>query len=628
MIISQLGYYSLIFGLLTSIFIFFNSSIQLKKNNLVISDKTTGLIGFQFFFVFISFISLIYSFIISDFSNETVYNNSHTTKPLFYKITGTWGNHEGSLLLWLLVLTGVLLGFIFKSRNEPNNYRLLTTLFQQIIVIGFFIFVLKTSNPFNEIFPVQTEGLGLNPILQDPALGIHPPILYLGYVGTSIIFSAALASMISNYVNKSWAKNIKFWILFSWIFLTGGILLGSIWAYYELGWGGFWFWDPVENVSLMPWLSLTALLHCIVTLEKRELFKKWTIVLCIITFALSMVGTFLVRSGILNSVHTFANDPSRGIYILTFLLVLVLLSFVIFIIYDNKNFAQKSEIFTLSKETAVLINNWFILYFLSVVLIGTIYPIFLDVILDEQISVGPPFYNKLILPFLIPFVLFMSIGPSMKWIKTNLRIRVKGFLVIVSTLILSFFTIYFIGEKNIFILLLFIGFFYLLLKSLDQLREKTKNFAQIFSHTGFSLLLISILLNSFSSKEIIKNIEVGESFTLKNEKIIFKKIAIEKEKNYESIVGFFEILDDKNTIINLQPEIRIYNEPEMATSEASIKTTLFKDRFITINIIKDQNFFNVRYQHKPFMIWIWISTLIIMLGGMFAIFRKNKEVNI
>ncbi len=628
MIISQLGYYSLIFGLLTSIFIFFNSSIQLKKNNLVISDKTFGLIGFQFFFVFISFISLIYSFIVSDFSNETVYNNSHTTKPLFYKITGTWGNHEGSLLLWLLVLTGILLGFILKSRNEPNNYRLLTTLFQQIIIIGFFIFVLKTSNPFNEIFPVQTEGLGLNPILQDPALGIHPPILYLGYVGTSIIFSAALASMISNYVNKSWAKNIKFWVLFSWIFLTGGILLGSIWAYYELGWGGFWFWDPVENVSLMPWLSLTALLHCILTLEKRELFKKWTIVLCIITFALSMVGTFLVRSGILNSVHTFANDPSRGIYILTFLLVLVLLSFLIFIIYENKNFTQKSEIFTLSKETAVLINNWFILYFLSVVLIGTIYPIFLDVILDEQISVGPPFYNKLILPFLIPFVLFMSIGPSMKWIKTNFRIGVKSFLVIVFTLILSFITVYYIGEKNIFVLLLFVGFFYLLFKSLDQFREKTKNFAQIFSHTGFSLLLISILLNSFSSKEIVKNIQVGESFTLKNEKIIFKKIAVEKEKNYESIIGFFEVLDEKNKIINLQPEIRIYNEPEMATSEASIKTTLFKDRFITINIIKDQNFFNVRYQHKPFMIWIWISTLIIMLGGMFAIFRKNKEVNI
>ncbi|MFL2853163.1 MAG: heme lyase CcmF/NrfE family subunit [Candidatus Pelagibacter sp.] len=628
MIISQLGYYSLIFGLLTSILIFFNSSIQIKKNSPVISNKTTGLIGFQFFFVFISFISLIYSFIISDFSNETVYNNSHTTKPMFYKITGTWGNHEGSLLLWLLVLTGVLLGFIFKSKKEPNNYKQLTILFHQIIVIGFFVFVLKTSNPFNEIFPVAKEGLGLNPILQDPALGIHPPILYLGYVGTSIIFSAALASMISNYVNKSWAKEIRFWILFSWFFLTGGILLGSIWAYYELGWGGFWFWDPVENVSLMPWLSLTALLHCIVTLEKRELFKNWTVVLCIITFALSMTGTFLVRSGILNSVHTFANDPSRGIYILTFLLVLVLLSFVIYVIYENKNFVQKSEIFVLSKETSILINNWFILYFLSVVLIGTIYPIFLDVILNEQISVGPPFYNKLILPFLIPFVLFMSIGPSMKWIKTNFKINFKSFFIIIVTLTLSFTTVYYIGKKNVFLLLLFIGFFYLLLKSLDQLRQKTKNFAQIFSHTGFSLLLISILLNSFSSNEIIKNIQVGESFTLKNEKILFQKIAIEKEKNYESIIGFFEIIDEKNKIINLNPEIRIYNEPEMATSEASIKTTLFKDRFITINLIKEQNFFNVRYQHKPFMIWVWISTLIIMLGGLFAIFKKNKKVNI
>jgi cytochrome c-type biogenesis protein CcmF len=241
--------------------------------------------------------------------------------------------------------------------------------------------------------------------------------------------------------------------------------------------------------------------------------------------------------------------------------------------------------------------------------------------------VGPPFYNKLILPFLIPFVLFMSIGPSMKWIKTNFSIGGKSLIVIIMTLILSFITVYYIGEKNIFILLLFIGFFFLLLKSLDQLRKKTKNFAQIFSHIGFSLLLISILLNSFLSNETIKNIQVGESFTLKNEKILFKKISIEKDKNYESIIGFFEILDEKNKIINLRPEIRIYEEPEMATSEASIKTSLFKDRFITINIIKDQNFFNVRYQHKPFMIWIWISTLIIMLGGLIAIFKKNKQFN-
>ena len=235
--------------------------------------------------------------------------------------------------------------FFFSSKDEPKNFRLYTVIFHQIIVIGFFIFVLKTSNPFDTLFPVPSEGLGLNPILQDPALAIHPPILYVGYVGTSIIFASALAAMVTGYVNNLWAKNLKKWVLISWTFLTGGILLGSIWAYYELGWGGFWFWDPVENISLMPWLSLTALLHCILTLEKRDLFKNWSIILSIVTFMLSVSGTFLVRSGILNSVHTFANDPSRGIYILIFLFVLIFISFVIFFIFENKNLENKKEIF-------------------------------------------------------------------------------------------------------------------------------------------------------------------------------------------------------------------------------------------------------------------------------------------
>ena len=265
-----------------------------------------------------SFIGLIISFINSDFSNETVFNHSHTTKPLFYKISGTWGNHEGSLLLWLLVLTLFVFLFLIKSKKQPNNYRVLTLMFQQIIIIGFFIFLIKTSNPFNYIFPTPNEGLGLNPILQDPALAIHPPVLYLGYVGSSIIFSSALAATSLNFISKEWAKHIKDWVLISWIFLTLGILLGSIWAYYELGWGGFWFWDPVENVSLMPWLALTTLLHCILVLEKRLVLTSWVIILSIATFTLSMSGTFLVRSGILNSVHTFANDPERGLYILIF----------------------------------------------------------------------------------------------------------------------------------------------------------------------------------------------------------------------------------------------------------------------------------------------------------------------
>ena len=315
---SLIGYYSLLFGLCFSFLIIVFSINNLRNIN-IFDNKLVTLTFLQFFFVIVSFLGLIISFIISDFSNETVYNHSHTTKPLFYKISGSWGNHEGSLLLWLLVLTLFIFLFLLKSKEQNKQYRILTLLFQQIIIIGFFFFVIKTSNPFNYIFPIPNEGLGLNPILQDPALAIHPPILYLGYVGSSIIFSSTLAATSVNYISKEWANHIKQWILISWVFLTLGILLGSIWAYYELGWGGFWFWDPVENVSLMPWLALTTLLHCILLLEKKLALRSWVIILSISTFALSMCGTFLVRSGILNSVHTFANDPERGLFILIFL---------------------------------------------------------------------------------------------------------------------------------------------------------------------------------------------------------------------------------------------------------------------------------------------------------------------
>ena len=314
----------------------------------MISANILSFTFLQFFLVVISFLCLIISFVFSDFSNETVFNNSHSTKPLFYKIAGTWGNHEGSLLLWLFVLTFFIFIFILKTKNQPIKYKLLTLIFQQIIIIGFFFFLIKTSNPFNHLYPTPSEGLGLNPILQDPALAIHPPILYLGYVGSSIIFSSALAATSLNLVSKKWASHIKRWILISWFFLTIGILLGSIWAYYELGWGGFWFWDPVENVSLMPWLALTTLLHCILVLERKSILSSWVIILSIATFTLSMCGTFLVRSGILNSVHTFANDPERGLFILIFLFVLIFLSLFIFFFF-HKNEKKTSHSFFMVK---------------------------------------------------------------------------------------------------------------------------------------------------------------------------------------------------------------------------------------------------------------------------------------
>ena len=392
MLFSVIGNYSLVLGLFFGLVLFYYSAKNFR-NSEVLDTKILSFTFLQFFLVVISFLCLVLSFVVSDFSNETVFNNSHTTKPIFYKIAGTWGNHEGSLLLWLLVLTLFILIFLIRTKNQPVKYRVLTLVFQQIIIIGFFIFLIKTSNPFNHIYSIPTEGLGLNPILQDPALAIHPPILYLGYVGSSIIFSSVLAATTLNLVSKKWASHIKKWVLGSWIFLTLGILLGSIWAYYELGWGGFWFWDPVENVSLMPWLALTTLLHCILVLEKKLILTSWVIILSISTFALSMSGTFLVRSGILNSVHTFANDPERGLFILIFLFSLIFLSLFIFFFFHKTSKDNSSSFFWLSKETAIIMNNWFMMYFLSVVLIGTIYPIFLDVLSSQKISVGPPFYH-------------------------------------------------------------------------------------------------------------------------------------------------------------------------------------------------------------------------------------------
>ena len=626
MLASQIGYYSLILGLIFSVLII-PISVKNFNNNKSIDTRIFSISFFQFFFVMVSFLGLIFSFINSDFSNETVFNNSHTTKPLFYKISGTWGNHEGSLLLWLLVLTLFIFLFLIKSSKQPKKYRILTLFFQQIIIIGFFLFLLKTSNPFNHLFPIPKEGLGLNPILQDPALAIHPPILYLGYVGSSIIFSASLAAVTQNYISKVWAKHIKVWILVSWVFLTLGIMLGSIWAYYELGWGGFWFWDPVENVSLMPWLCLTALLHCIMVLEKRLFFTSWAVILSIVTFILSLSGTFLVRSGILNSVHTFANDPERGIFILIFLFVLIFISLIIFFVFHRENNQKIVKIYWLSKETSILVNNWFLMYFLSVVLIGTVYPIFLEVLSSEKISVGPPFYHKLIIPFLIPFLLFMSIGPNLNWIKSKIKkVRIEIIILFVISLLVSLLISRKIGSVNLINIVLISAAFYLFfITTKDFFSKKLKNYPQKIAHFGFSLLILSILLNSIFSSEVITNLKVGEKFSFKEESITFESIENTKSKNYRSIIGHFKIEDKQKNSIQLKPELRIYDQPFTITSEADIKTTLYYDRFLVMNLVKGNEYFNVRYQFKPFMIWIWISTLLLIIGGIFSLFKRTYE---
>ena len=624
MLTNQIGYYSLILGLLLSVLLCGISIKDFNNTNKQITQNILSQSFLQLVLVIVSFLSLIVSFIKSDFSNETVFNNSHTTKPLFYKISGTWGNHEGSLLLWLLVLTLFIFLFLIKSREQPKKYRILTLLFQQIIIIGFFLFVLITSNPFNYLFPIPNEGLGLNPILQDPALAIHPPILYLGYVGTSIIFSSSLAAVTQNYVTKEWGQHIKKWVLVSWIFLTIGIMLGSIWAYYELGWGGFWFWDPVENVSLMPWLTLTALLHCIVVLERRASLTSWVVILSITTFTLSMCGTFLVRSGILNSVHTFANDPARGIFILIFLFALIVLSLGIFFIFQKENNKSSNNFFWLSRETSILINNWFMMYFLAVVLIGTVYPIFLDVISSEKISVGPPFYHKLIVPFLIPFLLFMSLGPRLKWIKSKIENKNSLIITFIISVMLTFFIIKNLTADLLFYTVLISAAFFLFFATLKELFiKKFNNISQTVSHFGFSLLILSILFNSILSSEIITNIKIGESYNYNKGEIFLKKIEEKKESNFNSIIAYFEIKDKNGKTIELKPEIRIYNQPIIITSEADIRTTLLEDKFLVMNLVKGNEYFNIRYQIKPFMVWIWVSVLLLSLGGLMSLFKKE-----
>ena len=622
---SLIGFYSLVLSSSLSFLIIF-FSIKNLKNSKVFDKRIIYFTFLQFFLVLISFLGLVTSFINSDFSNETVFNHSHTTKPLFYKITGTWGNHEGSLLLWLLVLTLFISLFIIKSRQQPTRYRILTLLFQQVIIIGFFVFLLKTSSPFNYIFPVPAEGLGLNPILQDPALAIHPPILYLGYVGSSIIFSSALSAMSLNYISREWASHIKYWVLLSWIFLTLGILLGSIWAYYELGWGGFWFWDPVENVSLMPWLALITLIHCVIVLEKRLILTSWVVILSISTFTLSMCGTFLVRSGILNSVHTFANDPERGLFILIFLFTLIFLSLFIFFFFHKENHKINNSVSLISKETSIIINNWFMMYFLSVILVGTVYPIFLDVISSEKISVGPPFYNKLIIPFLIPFLFFMTIGPKLKWIKSDIKDRVYLVSFFLISLLLSVLIIKNLNIKFLLNTILITFAFYLFFITLrDFFVIKNKNLSQTVAHFGFSLFVLSILFNNIFTTEIITNLKVGEVYKSEKIQIKFENINQKQSQNYKSFIGKFSIENDKGKVEIMEPELRIYNQPNIITSEADIKTNLLSDRFITMNTVQSQDYFNIRYQIKPFMLWIWLSVLLIATGGFLRLFNRYEN---
>ncbi len=622
--LSNTGNFLLFLNIFLSFLIIYNSFKCLKIKNNLIFKNIYQISSLQSTLILICFFTLTSAFIVSDFSLITVYQNSHSLKPLFYKISGTWGNHEGSLLLWVIILTIFSFLFLIYNKNHPKNYRLYTLIIQNLLILGFLFFIIFNSNPFSSISPIPKEGLGLNPILQDPALAIHPPLLYIGFVGSSIYFSAAMASMISNYSGSLFARSIKSWVLISWIFQTLGILVGSIWAYYELGWGGFWFWDPVENASLLPWFAMTALLHSLLVLEKRNTLYFWTIILCLMTFTLSVTGTFLVRSGILNSVHTFANDPSRGIYILAFLSLMIFASiYFLFSKYKPTNDLINSN----SKETFVLINNWFMMFYLITVLLGTLYPIFTDAISNNKISVGPPFYNSVIIPVVIVFLFFMAIGPQAKWIKNKFSNSRSILLILGGAIIINFAIVYFLKSYSLISNLILISSLFLIMSSIfDFFKQSRLSFPRIVSHLSFGFLILFIGLNHNFSVEKDFNLKLGEAKKIDDYEFALLDLKLSQENNYKAVVGKLEV-NNSNTMKRriLYPEIRIYDNPQTLTYEASIQTNFLGDHYLTMSNIDRSEYYNIKFQHKPLMIWIWISVLLLSFGGFLSLFKNAKN---
>ena len=547
--LSNFGNLLLFLNIILGFTLIYSAFRCLKLTESIIPKKIYQISALQSTLIIICFFTLIAAFIVSDFSLITVYQNSHTLKPTFYKIAGTWGNHEGSLLLWVVILIIFSFLFLIFTREHPKQFRIITLIIQNILIIGFLFFILFNSNPFSILSPISKEGLGLNPILQDPALAIHPPLLYIGFVGSSIYFSAAMASLITNYSQNSFAQSIKNWVLISWSFQSLGILVGSIWAYYELGWGGFWFWDPVENVSLLPWFAMTALFHSLIVFEKRGLFYFWVITLCLLTFILSVTGTFLVRSGILNSVHTFASDPARGIYILLFLCLMIFSSiYLLFKKYKKKDYDLNPN----SKETFILVNNWFMMFYLITILLGTIYPIFTDVLTKNKISVGPPFYNIVILPFVTIFLLFMAIAPKVKWIKARFENLKNYIFILAGSLLINFLIIFLFKSYSILSNLIIISALFLIISSsfdaIKSYRDKKIDFAQIVSHASFGFLVLFIGLNDNFSIEKDYNIKLGEIKNFDNYTLKLQNLELKNFPNYKTVIGELEISNKETSI--------------------------------------------------------------------------------
>ena len=622
-----LGNFALWLSLCFAVFQFINSSI--KNNNSILQFNKIAVNGLLFCSL-VSFFSLMYSHVVSDFSLINVFQNSHTTKPLLYKISGVWGNHEGSMLLWILVLT-IFNFFIFKLYNQTNSKfvsKVLET--QALITVGFVLFTILTSNPFERMDVVQTNGLGFNPILQDPALAIHPPLLYIGYVGFSAAFSMSIATLsLGNNEKILWYSYMKPFVIAAWTFLTIGIALGSVWAYYELGWGGWWFWDPVENASFMPWLLGTALLHSLITVEKKKSLQSWVLLLSILAFLLSVVGTFLVRSGILTSIHTFALDPSRGIYILAFTAILGGYSLILFGLKSKKHF-NNSYFSFFSKEGSILVNNILMVVVCASVFLGTIYPLLVEAFTNNKISVGEPYYNTTVVPIMIPAILVMGIGPMLSWGREDKsKIFKKIFPSILLTAIITIFIFLFYQTYSFIGIVGILLAFWIISNTVIILFRKKENLSNgmIIAHLGIGLLILGITGSSVWQEEKITQMKIGNETNIQEYNIILKEIKEIKGPNYLALQGNFFVYDkNKNIIAKLKPENRFYPIRNNFTTEASIHTNLLRDLYIVLGEGNLNDGWVVRIYYNPLVIWIWIGALTIFLGGIVSMNSNLKKL--
>ncbi|MBX9917277.1 MAG: heme lyase CcmF/NrfE family subunit [Nitrosomonas sp.] len=599
----------------------------------------------QFVFVLIAFLCLAYSFISSDFSVMNVAKNSNTELPFHFRLAATWGSHEGSLLLWVLMLAGWSVAVSVFSKQLPDDIvaRVLGVL--GLVSIGFLVFMLFTSNPFDRLLPAAFEGSDLNPLLQDAGMVIHPPMLYMGYVGFSVAFAFAIAALLSGRLDATWARWSRPWTIVAWVFLTCGIMLGSWWAYYELGWGGWWFWDPVENASFMPWLVGTALVHSLAVTEKRGSFKSWTVLLAICAFALSLLGTFLVRSGVLTSVHAFATDPSRGVFILAFLFIVISSSLVLFA-WRAPKVGLGGKFDLLSRESMLLGNNILLLVAAASVLLGTLYPLIIDALGLGKLSVGPPYFEAIFVPVMTPAIFLIGVGPISRWKQMSLpalaiRLRWAFAVSVVSALVAP----YYMGEWKPMISFGLLLAFWIIVCAFVNLKHRISNsgegnlftklarqsrsyYGMHCAHIGVAVFIIGVtLVNGYETEKDVR-MEIGSKVTVGGYTFQFNGTRNDVGPNYKAVIGDIAVIKDEQFVRNMYPEKRTYNASGMAMTEAAIDTGFLRDLYVALGEPLTNGAWVVRVYHKPFVDWIWLGCLLMAIGGITSITDRRYRLKI